>query len=69
MRQAAVVYFQWPFLILNVLQGVLIFLLIDTYKEWMALLSFKGRSKHDATKETSFTSPRKSEILEVKVDG
>ena len=39
-------YTQWPFLILNVFQGVLIFLLIgvfNTYKEWKSLVGVKKK--------------------------
>jgi len=46
-REAAI-YFQWPFLILNVFQGVLIFLLIgifNTYKEWIALFSARMKKE------------------------
>ena len=61
-RQAAV-YFQWPFLILNVLQGVLIFILIgffNTYKEWMALLSvrMKKEIKTGSFQNTHFNKGR-----------
>ena len=52
----AAVYFMWPFLVLNVFQGVLIFVFIgvfNTYKEWINLVAKRKR----VLKTTSTSNP------------
>lgn len=67
----ASIYFQWPFLFLNSLQGVLIFLLIGVYntnKEWRRFLhSKKKREIETASSTTTKFNRRRVDVSEKEI--